>query len=695
MLIWFVKGNYNIPTNTKILDRGGKMKQSTSTNRKYSERNLQTTQKLNLSQQFEDFLVKTSIQAVLFVQNKQVIFATPRLEVISGYSLEEMKLFTWEEIKNIVHPEDKALIWKNTGIPKDQLVGGEDLEVRLIRKDGSIIWVNARIDQMLVDEIPTTCIALMDISNQKHAENNLSMREQVLVVLARAAQLFLSSSDWKSHLPLLLKDLGRVVGVSRVYYFEISQPQDDNLVASQIAEWCAQGISTQLDNPELQNMPVLQGWFASWGKNLAQNIPVFGIVRNLDPVLQKEFIQQNILSLLVVPIHSMGKWVGFIGFDDCVHERTWSTVEIETLQTVASLLGNAIQNQAAETTLKDANENLEQWNTILEMRNQEANLLNEFGELLQNCIREEDLFRVMQSYGHEFFPESTGAMYLLSPSLTKMEASGTWGNLLPEETSFEPSACWAYRKGHLHRVTIPSTGVTCQHVSTIKAVVPQNDLLLCAPIIAQADTLGILHIRTHKNHPIGQIEVLVNTLADRVGVTLNNLRLKEKLRQQSIRDPLTNLFNRRYLEETLEREIRRAERYHRSIGITMLDIDHFKLYNDKYGHTAGDHVLRLLGEYLRSQIRAEDVACRYGGEEFTLILIESNLGDTENLAESIRQGVSEISILYQGQTLEPITISGGVASYPEHGLDSESLLMAADKALYAAKHSGRNKIMVA
>ena len=184
-------------------------------------------------------------------------------------------------------------------------------------------------------------------------------------------------------------------------------------------------------------------------------------------------------------------------------------------------------------------------------------------------------------------------------------------------------------------------------------------------------------------------------MADSVALAVANLNLRETLRQQSIRDPLTDLFNRRYMEESLERELRREGRSQKPVGIVMLDIDHFKRVNDTYGHDAGDAVLRQLGHFLKEHTRGGDIACRYGGEEFILILPEASLEQTHACAEKYRQDFKVLPLLHNGRLIDPITLSFGVAAYPEHGATREAVLRAADAALYSAKHEGRDRVVVA
>jgi diguanylate cyclase (GGDEF)-like protein/PAS domain S-box-containing protein len=168
-----------------------------------------------------------------------------------------------------------------------------------------------------------------------------------------------------------------------------------------------------------------------------------------------------------------------------------------------------------------------------------------------------------------------------------------------------------------------------------------------------------------------------------------------RLQQESIRDPLTGLYNRRYLEETLERETRRAVRAEGKLGFLMLDLDHFKKFNDSYGHAAGDLVLRETAAFLQKSVRAEDAVCRFGGEEFVIILPMADLVTTRARAERIRSRLHELSIEHQGQRLGRVTVSVGVAALPDHGTSAKELLQSADTALYRAKSQGRDCVVTA
>jgi diguanylate cyclase (GGDEF)-like protein len=213
---------------------------------------------------------------------------------------------------------------------------------------------------------------------------------------------------------------------------------------------------------------------------------------------------------------------------------------------------------------------------------------------------------------------------------------------------------------------------------------------------AQGEMFGVLHLRSGSLRPErpDQRGILLTT-GDDIALAFANLRLRETLRDQSIRDPLTGLYNRRYMEESLEREVRRAARGQHSLGIVMMDLDHFKEFNDAYGHAAGDALLRELGGLFRSFVRAEDIACRYGGEEFTLILPEATLDGARQRAERLREGVKQLHVKPPLEGLSAVTLSLGVAAFPDHGTSGDVLLRLADRALYQAKAEGRDRTCVA
>ncbi|MBD1918822.1 MULTISPECIES: PAS domain S-box protein [Cyanophyceae] len=342
----------------------------------------------------------------------------------------------------------------------------------------------------------------------------------------------------------------------------------------------------------------------------------------------------------------------------------------------------------AEHDLQRVNQQLAIHVGELNQRTRQMQLLGEMSDFLQACLTVNDAYRSLGALVAPLFPGSSGGILMLTDGDYRVEQVATWGAQRAPAPKFIPLDCSALCRERLHQVSLDCLRLGCGYAESTQILTN-----LCIPLLAQSQTLGLFYLST--SDPSELVQQLARTVAEQVALALANLYLRETLQQQSIRDPLTGLFNRRYLEETLIREVQRAQRQCHTIGIIMLDIDHFKRVNDTYGHDAGDRVLETVGQLLRQSVRGSDVACRYGGEEMLLILPESPPEATLARAEEIRQALSLLQVSYSGLTLDALSASLGVASFPDHGLRARDVLKAADDALYQAKARGRNQVVVA
>jgi len=314
--------------------------------------------------------------------------------------------------------------------------------------------------------------------------------------------------------------------------------------------------------------------------------------------------------------------------------------------------------------------------------------INEFSDQLQTCESQDELANVVSAGGGLLLPDWSGAIYLLRTETDTIEPLTLWGGLLIDDEEHSTNSCWALRSGRSHAVNDPHGQITCGHVD------PEVDSPhLCVPLSAKGKTQGILYVeRNDGDQVVGEIEPLAQKLAESIGLAVANLSVKEELMAESVRDPLTGLMNRRFMEESLFRELHRAERNDTPVGLLMLDLDHFKSFNDEFGHDAGDTVLKYLSTVLVSHIRREDVACRYGGEEFLVIMPDATHEEARTRAEAIRLKVAELSVVHRGKRLPRLTVSIGVVTYPDDGLGSSELVAAVDMALYKAKEEGRDRV---
>ena len=294
------------------------------------------------------------------------------------------------------------------------------------------------------------------------------------------------------------------------------------------------------------------------------------------------------------------------------------------------------------------------------------------------CIK--DTSRIIENILPKLLPHYSGAIFIAEEENVVLKELSSWGEH------------WC------SGIRVPSKWR--QKISANIDTVSTNDLhivnnVIYAGLKTDKVDLGVIYLISPSNKISEKDQQLLNSITHQISFALANLSIKDQLRDQAIRDPLTNLYNRRFMFEAFEQVLNRAERHHSSLALLMIDIDDFKVFNDNYGHDAGDHVLIEVAHILTTKVRLEDIACRYGGEEFCIICPDTNLHEAYALAEKIRGYIFELNLSLANKTLGKITISTGVSIYPNHGEDCQNLLKSADQALYSAKDKGRNITVMA
>ena len=369
-----------------------------------------------------------------------------------------------------------------------------------------------------------------------------------------------------------------------------------------------------------------------------------------------------------------------------------SPMETDGVNKVIAVVRDITEPKRAAESARRTNDELLALVTELQRRDSEMQSLISMDDLLQSCTIQEEAYKVVALAGGELFAGQTGCLAVLRGRNQYLEIVARWGDGPLGEPVFSVEDCWALRRGQLHEVNDAQAGLLCRHF----APRPQTRYL-CMPLTVQGETLGVFCLigapANTSKHQVSELQLAV-TVSESVKLSLSNLRLREKLRAEAIHDPLTGLFNRRYLEETLFRELHRARRGNSPLCLAMLDLDDFKLFNDKFGHDAGDSLLRGLGRLLRENLRKSDISCRYGGEEFVLVLPDSSLADAEQRVDQLRVLIKELQIQHGDQLLGPLTVSAGLAQADGHSANPSELLRAADEALYAAKNAGRDRVVV-
>lgn len=314
---------------------------------------------------------------------------------------------------------------------------------------------------------------------------------------------------------------------------------------------------------------------------------------------------------------------------------------------------------------------------------------------LLTCRTAEEAHDILQSFLAYLLPDCPGALYTINNSRDQMQPTVVF-QPFSQAASCSPRGCWALRRGEIQYGQHAAFKVPCKLCRDLYPDgIPQD--MVCIPLQAHEQTLGILHL----SHVPTPQQASIRAFAYHISLPLAVLHLQSELEYLSFHDANTGIYNRRFLDEMLTRAIAVAQHKNHhlpggaaayGVGVIFMDVDHFKRFNSEYGHEAGDAVLRILGSVLKEITRAgEDVACRYGGEEFVLIMPGASEEVALAKAERIRQVVKQ----RPGPNGATITLSLGVAVYSQHGSTAQEVIKAANTALLRAKASGRDQVLVA
>jgi diguanylate cyclase (GGDEF)-like protein len=357
------------------------------------------------------------------------------------------------------------------------------------------------------------------------------------------------------------------------------------------------------------------------------------------------------------------------------------------------LLRDVLLRQRIGRMMTLTNERLASTVNALEDRAHESELLTAARDELGLCV---DVQQVYQSAANSFsrlLARTSGSLCMINNSRQLVEIVSSWqsnGEASSIEDFFPPESCCGLRSGQARWRQSGISEIQCAH---FHGTPPER--YLCNPMVAHGNTMGILYVQCPSEAVAASVNQRMDGLRQMVqltGMALATLNLRTTLENQSIRDSLTGLFNRRFMEISLERELARAERHNHLLAVLMLDLDQFKIFNDTHGHAAGDTVLRAVAEIFRNAIRTEDFACRYGGEEFTIILPDVTPEGAAARAEAIRRAVADLRVPLDQEVCGEFTVSIGIAFYPNDGEAADLLLRRADLALYRAKRQGRNQV---
>ena len=352
----------------------------------------------------------------------------------------------------------------------------------------------------------------------------------------------------------------------------------------------------------------------------------------------------------------------------------------------------SVAKKAAEDAEAKAREVLQEERA----RRAEARTLSDLDEWLQSCKSLDELFKIVEKFMERLIPDAFGELYLYSNSRDVLDGACEWGKKAPMNAHITADACWSLRRGRAYEHNPDALCFPCDHLQADAAQDPGD--YICIPVIAHGDTVGLLHL--HFNSAMTRADVktmgrFATRCAEHISMAIANVKLRDELHDQSIRDPLTGLYNRRYFMDAMRRETVRADRKKGQFGLISLDADKFKMFNDNHGHEAGDMVLRGLAEQMLLTLPSDAACARVGGEEFAILLPKMDLEESMVLADRLRIAVSMLEIRTSIGVLPRVTISAGVAAYLGDGTSPSALMKRADEALYAAKADGRDCVVAA
>ena len=585
-------------------------------------------------------LIEQNADGIVILSAHTIEFVNRKMYRMSGYSQDEI---IGKQFVELIPSEYQSLLKENYEM---KLVSGEPnaLEMEILVKGDRKIPVETRAQPMMFKGKTATMVTIRDVTKRKQAEDGLKLSEKN----------FRTSMDFSS------------IGI------RISDNDNNNLYVNQ----AFMDIFGYQNIDEIKASPPPEHYtpesHASW-------------------VLRHEKLLRGQPMPKRVDIDILRKDGTIRHLDVSMKEVFW-----DGKQENQTLYNDITEMKQLEEETKRANERLTSMVKKLEEQRRQSAILAEMRDMLQACSKMEETAPIIMGFMKKLFPASQGALFLLSNSRSDLESIVTWGDfpVSPNNNVFPPDACWGLRRGRAHVVDDIKIGPICPHLENTPA-----GPYVCLPLMAKGDILGLLHLKNAFNlgesgaSEIADLRQMAVTLSEYLSLSIANVKLSESLSRQSIQDPQSGLYNRRFMEESLQREITRAARKVTPIGIIMGDLDHFKKFNDVYGHAAGDKIIVEIGKLFKDRFRGSDIACRYGGEEFLIILPESSREDTLKRADALREEIKKIEMVFQGQILGAISMSMGIAGYPEKGTRMEDLLRVADTALYKAKQEGRDRVV--
>jgi len=657
----------------------------------------QIGENLNQTERKYQWLVE-QIKAVIYTSSgggiSSLLYVSPQVKNLLGYSAGE-----WVSdpglYLNLIHPDDREMVLSEferanqTGSPFE-------IEYRLIGRDGQVVWIH-NDSQPVMDELGRIQYwsgFIYDISERKQSEQALNRRVKEIRALY---DTFLEINSQRNINKLLQSIVSRSVSLlgAQVGGLYLVRPDGKSLELV---------ISYNLPGDFVGT--ILQMGEGVSGRILQTGQPLMIEDHSRWPGRAKPFNQAGIKRVLGLPLKIGDRIIGVINIADTIKAGQFEGDEIRLVSLFADQAAIVIENTRlyeasqreikervqAEQALQEIQIQLANRVGELEQRTREITYLTQLSNLLQLSLQPDEAYSIISQYTPQLFPNSSGALFTLDEQQQELIPRTNWGQPPPRVSSLVHDDCWALRRNRPYLAIDTSNGMLCRHIGK-----PLPGSYLCVPILSEGQEIGLLYLQTDPDQQCLTIEQqqLAVAVAEQAGLVLSNLQLREHLRTQAISDPLTGLYNRYYMQDFLDLKIHQANQESKLINVVLIDLDDFKVMNEKFGYSTGDELLRKFGLLVKQTAGKTGIACRYVGDALTMILPEITMQEVSRKAEHLRHEIKKLMVQYEDHYLQNLTVSIGVACYPEHGRSVPELLKAAYMAALHAKELGGDQVVIA
>ena len=638
------------------------------------------------------------IKAVIYTSSgsgiSSPLYVSPQVKNLLGYSASEWVSDPGLWLK-LIHPDDRDKVlteFKHA----DQSSEPFNIEYRMTGRDNRVIWIHDD-SQPVKDELGRIQYwngFIYDITERKQAEEGLTRRAKELQALY---ETFLEINSQKNLNRLLLSIVTRSASLlgTQIGGLYLVRPDGESLELV---------ISHNL--PDDYVGTILQLGEGLAGRILKTGQPLMVEDHSHWAGKTKPLSRSNFKRELGLPLKIGDRIIGVINIADNMKAGPFDEDEIRLVSLFADQAAIAIENtrlyEASQREIKDriqAEQALQEIQVQLanrvgelEQRSREITHLAQLSNLLQLSLQPNEAYSIISQYAIQLFPNTSGALYTLDEKQQDFVPRTNWGQPPPRVSSLTHEDCWALRRNRPYLAVDTSNGMLCRHISA-----PLPGSYICVPILSEGQEIGLLYLQMEPGQPplTTEHQQVAAAVAEQAGLALSNLQLREYLRTQAISDPLTGLFNRYYLQEYLDMKIHLARQDGKPVNVILIDLDDFKVMNEKFGYSTGDELLRKFGRLVKETAEKTGIACRYVGDALTMIMPEITLEESTHKSEHLRREIKKLMVQYEDHYLQNLTVSIGIACFPEHGHSVAELLKAAYTAALHAKEMGGDQVFIA